>query len=197
VDRITSLARGLYRTGGGSNDGEPWPYDALLHAWWVVPDQLLAGEYPGHTDAFRTEAKISVLVDAGIRTFVDLTTPADGLAPYQPTLESVAARRDLDLHRLEFPIADLDVVNDDAYADITDAISQSLGRGGAYVHCWGGVGRTGTVIGCLLADQGLTHDEVLERLVALRKGTRKAARPIPETKAQRDVIRRRASRSAR
>jgi protein tyrosine/serine phosphatase len=113
--------------------------------------------------------------------------------PTSRHLSSVAARRDLDLHRLEFPIADLDVVNDDAYVEITDAVGQSLGRGGAYVHCWGGVGRTGTVIGCLLADQGLTHDQVLERLVALRKGTRKAARPIPETKAQRDVIRRRAA----
>jgi len=30
-----------------------------------------------------------------------------------------------------------------------------------YVHCWAGVGRTGTVIGCLLRESGLAADEAL------------------------------------
>jgi protein-tyrosine phosphatase len=93
-------------------------------------------------------------------------------------------------------IPDLDIVDDEEYATITDTISQARERAGVYVHCWGGVGRTGTVIGCLLADQGLSADQVLQRLADLRKGTRKAARPIPETATQQDVIRRRAAQVA-
>jgi hypothetical protein len=50
------------------------------------------------------------VVDAGIRTLVDLTTPADGLDPYQPLVGEVAAARQVDVRHVSFPIPDLDVV---------------------------------------------------------------------------------------
>ncbi len=28
----------------------PWPHDEFLHAWWVEPGEVLAGEYPGDPD---------------------------------------------------------------------------------------------------------------------------------------------------
>lgn len=191
AERIESLARGLYAAGGGHIGDRRWPHDDVVHAWWVRPGEVMAGEYPGHPDQARGETKIDLLVDAGIRTFVDLTTPADSLTPYEPTLAQVARHRHLDLRRLAFPIPDVSVIADAEYRHITDTIERSLERGGVYVHCWGGVGRTGTVIGCLLADQGLSYDQVLGRLAELRHGTKKAHRPIPETDAQRQVIRRR------
>jgi ADP-ribosyl-[dinitrogen reductase] hydrolase len=196
ADRITSLAFGLYLAGGGSNRDHSWAYDGLVHAWWVRPGRLLAGEYPGHRDRTHSEDKINLLVDAGIRTFVDLTAPEDGLVPYEKALEQVAANRHLELRRLSFPIPDLDVVVDEVYSEVTVAIEESLGSGGVYVHCRGGVGRTGTVIGCLLADEGLSYDQVIDRFGLLRRGTRKADRPIPETRAQCEVIRRRAGGAA-
>ncbi len=60
-----------------------------------------------------------------------------------------------------------------------------------YVHCWGGVGRTGTVIGCVLADEGLGYDEIIDRLETLRRGSRKANRSAPEMPVQHDLLRRR------
>ncbi|HTW99459.1 MAG TPA: protein-tyrosine phosphatase family protein [Acidimicrobiales bacterium] len=72
-------------------------------------------------------------------------------------------------------------------------IGNTIG-GAVYLHCWGGVGRTGTVVGCLLADEGLGHHEIVERIERLRAGTCKASRPSPETEAQRGVIERRAAR---
>ena len=71
-----------------------WPHDDLAHAWWVTPGAVLAGEYP--TDSRRTTAKLDVLLDAGIRTFVDLTTPHDGLHGYEPMLDRMATERGLD-----------------------------------------------------------------------------------------------------
>ncbi len=188
-ERIASLARGLHRAGGAAGP-TGWADDQLLHAWWVRPGRLLAGEYPGHEDPTRTETKLNLLVDAGVRTIIDLTTPADRLTPYAPAREKVEATRRLDLRHCSFPIPDLGVVDDGTYERITDAIEESLAWGGVYVHCWGGVGRTGTVIGCLLADEGLSYDGIMERFAVLRKGTRKASRPIPETTAQKEVIRR-------
>ncbi len=200
-ERIESLARRLHadaardeRSGEGAGGvaGPAWAHDPFVHAWWVDPGRLLAGEYPGHADPTVARQRVDVLVDAGVRTFVDLTTPADGLTPYAPLVEAAASARALDLHHQPFPIPDFSVVDDPHYDVVLDLIADGLGRGGVYVHCWGGVGRTGTVVGCLLADQGLDAEEALTRLGALRAGTRKGHRPAPETDEQRGVIRRRA-----
>ena len=57
-----------------------------------------------------------------------------------------------------------------------------------YVHCWGGIGRTGTVIGCLLADDGLPADAALEQIAQWRSITRKAHHAAPQTEQQRDAV---------
>jgi ADP-ribosyl-[dinitrogen reductase] hydrolase len=189
--RIAELATGLFRAGGGDAPVSPWAHDEEIHAWWVAPG-LLAGEYPGHRDPARAAAKVNLLVDAGVRTFVDLTTAADGLAPYAPAVARAAVARGLDLIHHSAPIPDLDVVDDVAYDRLVELVTGAGDDGVVYVHCWGGVGRTGTVVGCVLAADGLGYDEILARLEALRAGTRKAGRPCPETPAQFDVLRRRA-----
>lgn len=154
--RIEALAAGLYEAARReAAAGRPeWPHDDLLHAWWVTPG-VLAGEYPGHPDPGRARQKIDLLVDAGIRTFVDLTTPADGLARYSDLVKEVAAARGLDLRHERHGIPDLGVVSDPDYDEILRLIAEAERRGGVYVHCWGGVGRTGTVVGCLLLDRAV------------------------------------------
>ncbi len=132
-----------------------------------------------------------MLVDAGMRTFVDLTTPADHLAPYEPVVTALAAARQLDLRHVPFPIPDLGVVDDQAYDEVTNTIEHALERGGVYVHCWGGIGRTGTVVGCVLADDGLSYDQITDRLATLRQGTRKVHKRAPEMPVQHELIKRR------
>jgi ADP-ribosylglycohydrolase len=189
--RIVEMAFGLLRAGGGPPP-EGWVHDGFLHAWWVEPDRVLAGEYPGDKDPTETSRKVNLLIDAGIRTFVDLTV-VDELKPYDAAVAAAARARGLDLRHRRFPIPDLHVLADDDYDPVLDLIREESRRGGVYIHCWGGVGRTGTVVGCLLADDGLGYDAVLDRLAELRAGTRKVDRDAPETGPQLDVIRRRAS----
>jgi hypothetical protein len=195
--RIEALARGLFLALGGEDLATRWPHDEFLHAWWVEPGRLLAGEYPGHPDAIVARRKVDLLVDCGIRTFVDLTSPADGLERYGPIVDAVAAARRLDLRRVSFPIPDVDVVDDEAYDTVTAAIEGAVEHGGVFVHCWGGVGRTATVVGCLLADRGLEYPAILERLDTLRRDSRKADRAAPEAPSQFAVIERRAARRHR
>jgi len=58
------------------------------------------------------------------------------------------------------------------------------------VHCWGGSGRTGTVVGCWLLEVGLaTHANVLETVQRLRIGDLDGGhKPSPQTREQADFI---------
>lgn len=167
-----------------------WEHDEIVHGYWVEPGQLLAGEYPGDRSAAKAEAKIGVLLDAGVRTFVDLTRPQDRLDPYEPVLARVAASKGVEVTHLSHPVPDMGIVHDDAYDAILAAI-EGAADGVVYVHCWGGIGRTATVVGCWLVNQGHEADAALARIDELRSVTRKAHMPAPQTDAQIDVIRRR------
>ena len=201
ADRIVAMASGLFDAGRDSGleaevdrgrlPDAGWPHDEFLHAWWAEPGSVLAGEYPGDPDPRRASEKVNLLVDRGVRTFVDLTTDADGLAPYAEHVTAAASTRALDLRRHHAPIPDLDVAADEVYDGIVEVVRAEQRRGAVYVHCWGGVGRTGTVVGCLLADAGIGPDAVIAKLGDLRAGTRKAHRPCPETPAQLALLQRR------
>ena len=43
------------------------------NSYWVVPGQLLAGEYPGGANCDAANKNLAALLDAGIRTVIDLT----------------------------------------------------------------------------------------------------------------------------
>lgn len=200
-DRIASLARNLAVAGGAAprlaTSGLPaWEDEEVIHAWWVQPGHVLAGEYPGSVDGIEaTRNKIAVLIDNGVRTFIDLTTPIDGMSRYDDLLAEAAAARSLDLRRVSFPIPDVSVIEDDGYDPIVAAIGGAATRGAVYVHCWGGVGRTSTVVGCLLVDDGLDGDAAHRRIKELRADSGKADRAAPERDAQSEVIHRRARRT--
>lgn len=194
-DRIAGIAGRLYDLGARVPFAHPWMYDDFIHGYWVEPGSILAGEYPGDPDSReQARSKVNFLVDHGIRTFVDLTTPGDGLSPYETVLEEAAVQRRLPLRRVRHPIPDMGTLAVDAYDEIVATIRAATPHGGVYVHCWGGIGRTATVIGCLLADGGLPADEALARIAELRSVTRKRAFPAPQTHEQIDVIHRRCRR---
>ena len=76
-------------------------------------------------------------------------------------------------------------------ATILDAIGDSLDAGEpTYVHCWGGVGRTGTVIGCWLLRHGLAEpSNVLDVLMRLRQQDQERRyRMSPETEGQQRFV---------
>ena len=68
--------------------------------------------------------------------------------------------------------------------EIQAVINESLAAGRpVYVHCWGGTGRTGTVIGCWLVEQGRAKDPI-EALKSLRANCGKSSRRSPDTDDQ-------------
>jgi ADP-ribosyl-[dinitrogen reductase] hydrolase len=85
-----------------------------------------------------------------------------------------------------FPILDNSVPSDlDHLAEILFAIDRRIREGGAvYLHCWGGVGRTGLVVACWLQEHGRTPDDALAELSARWSTVEKNFRKSPETQEQ-------------
>jgi hypothetical protein len=134
------------------------------NCYWVVPEKLLAGEYPGapkRDDALR---KLASIVGAGVSHFIDLTEKHDLVAPYDQLLHEVAQTRQLVLGYDRFPIPDVGIPESPELTNrILDRIDGLTAAGIVpYVHCWGGVGRTGTIIGCWLVRHGRSGPDALK-----------------------------------
>ena len=187
-ERIAAIAGRLHDAAVDAVPAEPWPHDEFVHGYWIEPGVVLAGEYPGNPDSQIAAAKVNLLVDNGIRTFVDLTTPHDRLDGYARHVTLAAARRGLDLRRVEHPIPDMGVLDVDDYVAIIATIDDARSRGGVYVHCWGGIGRTSTVVGCLLVSSGLDADDALSDIDRRRSVTRKSHQRAPQTREQIGIV---------
>lgn len=149
----------------------------------MEPGHLLAGEYPGAADHAAAARRLERFRGAGVTLFVDLTEPSELLAPYTGLLDGARHER--------LPIPDLGVVSTERYAGILDLVDAERAAGGcAYVHCWGGIGRTGTVIGCWLVRHGLDAGDAIGRIAELRAGVSDWFVPSPQTPAQESVVRR-------
>jgi len=141
------------------------PEPPIPNAYWVT-QRLAAGEHPGARDPDEARARLERFEAARIRVFVDLTHTSDGLEPYDGHL--APGRR-----RLRHPIVDMSVPTEAEMVAILDAIDAALAdRKRVYVHCWGGIGRTGTVVGCWLVRHGSSPERAIATI-------RKRRRSIP------------------
>ena len=75
----------------------------------IEAGKLYGGEYPGHRDPNIAKIRLRHLVTLGIRTFVDLTAPADRMAPYGELLAELEEEARSPLRRISLPIADMGV----------------------------------------------------------------------------------------
>ncbi|NLV42730.1 MAG: hypothetical protein GXY15_16080 [Candidatus Hydrogenedentes bacterium] len=104
--------------------------------------------------------------------------------------EQLAREAGIELERVNFPIVDLGVPTKELMAAILEKIRQARSAGRCvYVHCWGGHGRTATVVGCWLREQGLTGEEALNHIADLRRhDPYLASQRSPQTLAQRKMV---------
>ncbi|HEY8376361.1 MAG TPA: protein-tyrosine phosphatase family protein [Nannocystis sp.] len=163
------------------------------NSYWVRPGLLLAGEYPGAREEAVARDKIGRLLAAGVQVFIDLTEPGE-LEPYAPLLQAEARARGAAVEHLRFAIRDKSVPSSPALVDAAiSAIDAALAASrAAYVHCWGGIGRTGTIVGCWLVSQGASGEEALAAIAGFWRTVEKVHRRprSPETDEQCDYVRR-------
>jgi protein-tyrosine phosphatase len=151
---------------------------------------LLAGEYPGHMQTRASRKRIRSFITAGIREFIDLTEDWE-LRPYSDLLPELARRAGSGLGYTRYPVLDLGVPAASTMVRILDAIDAHLAANRpVYLHCWGGVGRTGTVVGCWLVRHGVPGPQALAQIEAWWEHVPKRSRHprSPETDEQRAFV---------
>lgn len=149
---------------------------------YFVTDALIAGGYPAGDGADADGGRVARFETLGVTTFVDLTHPADALPPYEASLRTSSY--------VAHPIVDMATPGVARMERILDDIDTAVADGGiVYVHCWGGIGRTGTVVGCWLVRHRLDDGDPIARLVELRRLALDSSMPSPQTTAQRAMVR--------
>ena len=151
----------------------------------VAGGVVYAGEYPGDKYGEKATEKLKRMYHFGIRHFIDLTEEGE-LCPYNHLLPS-------DTTYTRFPIPDCGVPKS------IESVRRLLLRieelkkmeGYVYVHCWGGVGRTGTIVACYLSQNSEEPD--LNKTLEVLRGRfsempKSAYRETPETKEQINFI---------
>ena len=163
------------------------------NSYWVEPGSFLAGEYPVAIPGWDTTDKLATLVQAGVNHFIDLTHSRDRLPPYSGRARAIGTKHQTVVAYERHPIRNggLPETANDMVATL-DSIDRALHDGRTvYLHCWGGVGRTGTVVGCWLVRHGHTGGSALLQLAQWWREVERSRRQprSPETLAQDEYVR--------
>ena len=175
----------LYNKLRMSHDKRP-----IAESYWVEPGQFLAGEYPGHFDSEQARRRLDALIEAGFDTFIDLTKQGE-VYPYAKFLGKQAQVYRVNAQYYRFPIGDFGLPSAAQMKAILDQIDESLDSARkVYLHCWGGIGRTGTTVGCYLVRRGLDGEGALRQLAEWWQEVPKSRiHPrSPETREQVDFV---------
>lgn len=166
------------------------PYDKT---WWIDGGKIMGGCYPGTLDVEEQHEMLRGLLECGITDFINLQQESDKargqpFRDYMALARPIAMRMGLELGFERFGIPDQGTQSPAILAQCLDHLDGIIESGGKpYVHCHGGNGRTGTVIGCWLVRHGRTPDEAIEEMRLGRVG-RGFTFPAPENAAQRQFI---------
>jgi ADP-ribosyl-[dinitrogen reductase] hydrolase len=176
----------------------------LPRSYWVLPGKLLGGGYPGRggggtpegaepvgSDRERSRAALDGLLGADVDAFLDLTSPGEsiGAPPYGELLGAASSAKGAAPESRSAPLEDMSA-DAMAIARALEELEALLSAGKTvYLHCVGGFGRTGAVVGSFLVEKGLAApEEVLAVLRALRAGTDRPDTESPQTEEQRRLI---------
>jgi Swiss Army Knife protein, DSP-PTPase phosphatase domain len=167
------------------------PDTPIPESYWVHRGQLLAGAYPilVGTAEQAMHQRARRFLAAGITSFVDLTE-AHECIPYLPFLLAGVSEGTCPPAYQRLPIRNWDVPTPAMMRRILNAIDTALAEGqSVYVHCAGGIGRTGTVVGCYLARHGMQGEAALEEILQLRQVMPNGGGLSPRREPQRQMVR--------
>jgi atypical dual specificity phosphatase len=120
---------------------------------WIKPASLIACSYPPN------EAALRHLSELGVCTLINL----DEVRHDPATLDSIG------LAEVHIPIPDFTAPTSAQIDYLVEAVREAQPM--IAVHCRAGLGRTGTMLACLLVADGLTADEAIAQIRMQRPGS--------------------------
>jgi hypothetical protein len=167
-------------------------------SYWVLEGKLLASGYPGHWNLEEMENQLRAIADAGIQTVVNLQEEGEmngyrkEFLPYKERLAELIGERGgrLGFHRIAVP--DHTAPKPNQVREALDLIDAALReKRPTLVHCWGGHGRTGVIVGCYLVRHRLAPDgeTALKIIPQLRQKMAHSDYPSPEMPDQIELVR--------
>ena len=163
--------------------------------YWILPGKLMAGAYPAHPKNKEHREIITSLIGCGITDFINLVWDDEtgmGGKSFRGYIndyrDAVPKRMKPVMHN--FPIPDEEVPEEAYMIQILDKVDELLKLGRVpYIHCWGGKGRTGTVVGCwLVRNRYATKEGVLFRLKELTAEQMEFFWHTPNTPEQEEYV---------
>lgn len=184
---------------------------------WVIPGKVLVGAYPASSDDVETYELLMSIMKLNITTFVclqqeyranvteDMWRRGNSLRPYFEDVKVFARNKEYlrsnnlfsdipdeeGFKFVHFPIRDCSISDDTGVLRLCKDLVNALSRGEImYIHCWGGHGRTGTVV-CIMLHlmYGLSAEEAMERCQFVHD-LRQCPVVVgsPQTQTQRDQV---------
>ena len=159
---------------------------AILDSYWVIPGRFLVGEYPGALDEQEARERLRWLLEQGVSAWLDLTEDHEpGLPSYQDLLAEEAALLGKTVTHTRLAIEDFSAPTPRHMERILGQLDALLDEGRTvYLHCYGGIGRTGMTAGCFLVRHGMNGDAALNQIAEWRKDIPGGWRNSPETEEQ-------------
>ncbi|HOT74270.1 MAG TPA: dual specificity protein phosphatase family protein [Candidatus Wallbacteria bacterium] len=169
------------------------PFD---RSYWADHEHLLAGCYPGDIDPAIARKKITYLLRYGIRHIINLMEDGERdkyyseFAPYEDILKKAAVELKVEVTINRHPIKDFGIAPREFIKEILDEIDEKISEGKrVYVHCWGGIGRTGMIVGCYLVRHGYASGEsVIDKIKELRANISNNFIASPESALQKEIV---------
>lgn len=164
---------------------QPAPSKPIENSFKVM-DRVFAGEYPRTDNEEESAENIQRFCNFGITHFIDLTEEGE-MPPYSQMLHPMQKH-------LRFPIRNASVpASLEEAQKITETIHNIFNEdemNRVYIHCHGGMGRTGTIVGCLYSEaSGRGYDEIMPAIETVFADCPLSSTcSIPETDEQRQFI---------
>lgn len=168
----------------------------FARSYWVQEELFLAGYTPASEDHSVMQNRLQGLLRVGISCFINLMEPNEldhekkPFDDYVPMLKKLAAEQGIQLDYHNIPIVDRNIPSEQTMRGILDTIDKSMALGKpVYVHCWGGKGRTGTVVACWLSEKRqMSGLDAIATIAELRIDDPKRDDPSPETLEQIEFV---------
>jgi protein-tyrosine phosphatase len=162
----------------------------IEESYWVIPGRFRAGRYPASNSEIKTRKVLNWLLDQGINYIIDLTEEGEaGTIPYLDLLHNEAEKQDCEVTYRRMPIRDFNVPSEEKIVKILNEIDMAIEKGKhIYLHCQGGKGRTGLIVGCYLARHGSTGNQALTTIKTLRDEIAGGQGSSPETEGQKRMV---------